>query len=53
MRFGTREILFLLVLLAVPLASWWFVFKAQNDEIAQANQGIKHKEEMLQQLDRK
>lgn len=51
MRFGTREILFLLVLLAVPLASWWFVFKAQNEEIAQANQEIKHKEEMLQKLD--
>ena len=51
MRFGTREILFLLVLLAVPLASWWFVFKAQNEEISQANQEIEHKEEMLQKLD--
>lgn len=51
MRFGTREFVFFLVLLAVPLASWWFVFKAQNEEIAQAKQEIEHKEAMLEKLD--
>ncbi|MCB9838800.1 MAG: type 4a pilus biogenesis protein PilO [Phycisphaeraceae bacterium] len=51
MKFGTREFLFVLVLLAVPVASWWFVFKAQNEEIAQANQEITHKEAMLEKLD--
>lgn len=51
MKFGPREVLFVLVLLAVPLASWWFVFKAQNEEIAQANQEIQHKESMLEKLD--
>ena len=51
MRFGPREFVFFLVLLAVPLASWWFVFKAQNEEIAQANQEIEHKKSMLEKLD--
>lgn len=51
MRFGAREFLFVLVLLAVPVASWWFVFKVQNEEIAQANQEINHKESMLEKLD--
>ena len=51
MRFGAREFLFVLVLLAVPVASWWFVFKVQNEEIAQANQEISHKESMLEKLD--
>lgn len=52
MKFGTREFLFVLVLLAVPVASWWFVFKVQNQEIAEANQEIKHKEAMLEKLDK-
>jgi len=51
MRFGAREFVFFLVLMAVPLASWWFVFKVQNEEISQANQEIEHKESMLEKLD--
>jgi len=51
MRFGTREFVFILVLLAVPLASWWFVFRAQNEEIGQAMKEIDHKEAMLEKLD--
>lgn len=50
MRFGFREIIFLFVLLAVPTASFWFVFRPQNDEIEQARQEIAHKEEMLRKL---
>jgi len=50
MRFGPREFVFILVLLAVPVAAWWFVFKAQNKEIAQAKQEIAHKESMLTKL---
>ena len=50
MRFGFREIVFLFVLLAVPTASFWFVFKPQNEEIEQARQEISHKEEMLRKL---
>ncbi len=50
MRFGIRELVFVLVLLAVPLASFWFVFRPQNTEISQAKKEIEHKEQMLQSL---
>ena len=40
MRFGFRELIFLVVLLAVPVASWWYVFKPRNTEIAQARMEI-------------
>jgi len=50
MRFGPREIVFLVVLLAVPMASFWFVFRPQNEEIMQARSEIQHKEEMLHKL---
>ena len=36
MRFGIRELIFLVVLLAVPVASWWYVFNPRNAEIQQA-----------------
>lgn len=50
MRFGIREIVFLLVLLAVPVASFLFVFSPQNEEIEQAKKEIAHKESMLESL---
>lgn len=50
MRFGLRDLIFLVVLLGVPLASFWFVFKPQNAEIGQAKKEIEHKEQMLQSL---
>jgi type IV pilus assembly protein PilO len=51
MRFGVREAIFFLVLLMVPIAAFWFVFKPQNDEIRQARKEITHKEAMLASLD--
>ena len=36
MRFGLRELIFMIVLLAVPVASWWYVFMPRNAEIVQA-----------------
>lgn len=50
MRFGFREIIFFLVLLAVPTASFWFVFKPRNEEIQQAQEEIKQKQELLDEL---
>lgn len=50
MRFGLREILLLAVLLAVPLSSYWLVFRPQNSEIAQARREIEHKRQMLDKL---
>lgn len=50
MRFGHRELIFLVVLLSVPVASFFFVFKPQNAEIQRARDEIAHKEEMLRKL---
>ncbi len=50
MKFGIRELIFLLVLLAMPISSYWFVFKPQNTEISQAKGEIEHKERLLQKL---
>jgi len=52
MRIGVREVLFFLMLLAVLGASYWFVFRPQNQEIQQARSEIEHKERVLQQLAR-
>lgn len=50
MNFGAREGVFVAVLLGVPISSFWFVFRPQNSEIAQAKREIDHKEQMLQSL---
>lgn len=51
MRFGFREIVFLLVLLAVPVASFVYVFKPRNEEINQARDEIEVKRARLEQLE--
>ncbi len=50
MRFGFRELIFLVVLLAVPVASWWYVFKPRNAEIEQARMEIEIKQTKLDKL---
>ncbi len=45
-----RQFIFFLVLLAVPLTSFFLVFKPQNTDIANAKREIEHKEEMLEKL---
>lgn len=50
MRFGLRELVFLLVLLAVPVASLFYVFKPRNAEIESAMQEIERKEARLARL---
>lgn len=51
MKFGIRELIFLIVLLAMPMSSYWFVFKPQNEEIGQAKKEIEQKELMLDKLE--
>lgn len=51
MRFGIREMIFLLVLLAVPVTSFWYVFKPRNEQIRQANEEIKLKQARMERLD--
>ena len=50
MRIGIREFMLLIVLLALPLLSWWLVFRPQNAQIAEARQEIEHKRQMLDKL---
>lgn len=50
MRFGLRELIFLVVLLAVPVASWWYVFRPRNTEITQARVEIEIKQAKLDKL---
>lgn len=50
MNFGPRDVMFLLVLLAFPIASWWTLFRPQNQEIAQAMQEMEFKQQTLQKV---
>lgn len=50
MHFGIRELIFFAVLLAVPVASYMYVFQPRNDEIAQATTEIEIKQARLAQL---
>jgi type IV pilus assembly protein PilO len=50
MRFGLREFIFFVVLLAVPVASFFYLFKPRNDEIRQARAEIDAKQAKLDRL---
>lgn len=51
MRFGLREMLFILVLLAMPAAAYFFVFQPKNQLQKQARSEIQAKQVKLQALD--
>lgn len=51
MRFGVRELVFVLLLLAVPVAAFFFVFQPRNQQIADARAEIAAKQAKLQQLE--
>ncbi len=50
MRFGPREIVFFIVLLVVPVASYFYVFKPRNAEIRQAQIEVENKQAKLDKL---
>lgn len=50
MRFGLRELILIVILLAVPVSSYWLVFRPVNNEIEQAKREIDHKQELLTKL---
>lgn len=50
MRFGPRELLLLLVIVAIPVASWFLVFNPQNRRIAAKKSENEHKIELLERL---
>ncbi len=50
MNTALRQLLFFVVLLALPIASYFLVFKPQNVEIEKAKKEIDHKQSMLDKL---
>ena len=50
MRFGIRELIFFIVLMAVPISSFFFVFKPRNELINQAKAEIQIKQSRLDRL---
>ncbi len=50
MRMGFREVVFLIVLLVVPVASYIYVFKPRNAEITLAQKEVEQKRERLAKL---
>ncbi len=50
MRFGPREVIFFIVLLVVPVASYFYVFKPRNAEIKQAQIEVESKQAKLDKL---
>jgi Tfp pilus assembly protein PilO len=52
MKFGTREILFLLLLVAIPVGSWVLVFRPRDQRIEEAREEITAKRAKLNSLNR-
>jgi len=52
MKVGLREIIFILLLMAIPIGSWWFVFRPHNAREAQMLAEIEAKQEKLRALNR-
>ena len=50
MRFGIREAIFLVLLLAMPIAAYMFVFRPRNIQIAEALEQINQKKIKLDRL---
>lgn len=51
MKLGIREMTFLLVLAAIPVAAWFFVFEPRNQDIEQSRREIAQMESTLIRLD--
>jgi Tfp pilus assembly protein PilO len=51
MRFGFRELAFVLLLLGLPVAAYFFVFQPRNAQITEAREEIRQKQSKLAQLE--
>lgn len=52
MRLGTRELIFLALLLALPILAWWFYFKPRQQDLLQLESRISAKQRKLAVIDR-
>lgn len=51
MQFGMRETIFILLLIAMPVASYFFIFEPRNKQIEDARIEIQAKQQKLKQLE--
>ncbi len=51
MKMGLREILFILLLLAVPVGAYLFVFEPRNKQVEEVREEIKRKQAKLEELE--
>ncbi|MCC7408217.1 MAG: type 4a pilus biogenesis protein PilO [Phycisphaeraceae bacterium] len=51
MRLGARELIFLLLLVAMPVAAYFMVFEPRNQQIREATEEIRQKQLKLKQLE--
>ncbi len=52
MRLGTRELIFLALLLALPILAWWFYFKPRQRDLLQMEARIAAKQRKLDVINR-
>ncbi len=52
MKFGIRELIFIALLTAIPIASWWLIFRPQNANAEEMRQQIEAKQSKLRELNR-
>jgi len=50
MKFGLREVAFIVLLMGIPVGAWWFVFRPQNARNAEMLQQIEAKQAKLREL---
>jgi Tfp pilus assembly protein PilO len=50
MKVGLRELVFILLLMAIPVAAWWFVFRPQNLRNTETMKQIEAKQAKLREL---
>ena len=52
MRLGLRELLFIIVLIGMPVAAYFYVFKPNNEQVVKAKKEIESKQKKLAQLEK-
>lgn len=52
MRLGTRELIFVMLLLALPVLAWWFYFSPRKKDMAAISARIASRQRELSMLDR-
>ncbi len=52
MKLGIREMVFLLLLISIPLGSWWFIFRPNSRQNSEMLAQIELRQKKLQQLNR-